>query len=359
MVEIRLEKVTKIFGKNVYAVKDLSLDIRDKEFVVLLGPSGCGKTTTLYMIAGIYKPTSGNIYFDGELVNNVDPKDRNVGMVFQSYALYPHMSVYDNIAFPLKIKRLPANEIRRRVLEVAEMLRIRELLDRKPAQLSGGQQQRVALARAIIKEPRVFLMDEPLSNLDAKIRIEIRAELKNLQRRLGITTVYVTHDQAEAMSLADRIAVMNAGTLQQYDAPENIYRNPKNVFVASFVGNPPANLLNATIDPEGNVIVGGFKIRLSKDLIETLQYINMDGKEAILFIRPEDIEVTTNNGYIDGRVLSVEYQGRGVILYVELPSGEVIRALAPPRVASIGARVWIRFDLEKIHLYRKSGEIII
>ncbi|MEM1610404.1 MAG: ABC transporter ATP-binding protein [Sulfolobales archaeon] len=359
MVEIILEGVTKIFGRNVYAVRDLSLSIRDKEFVVLLGPSGCGKTTTLYMIAGIYRPTRGNIYFDGVLMNEVDPRDRNVGMVFQSYALYPHMSVYDNIAFPLKIKKLPTGEIRRRVLEVAEMLRIRELLDRKPSQLSGGQQQRVALARAIVKEPRVFLMDEPLSNLDAKTRVEIRAELKNLQRRLGITTIYVTHDQAEAMSLADRIAVMNAGVLQQYDTPENIYRNPKNIFVASFIGNPPANLLDVTIDSEGNLVIGGARIEVGEGLGRTLRSIAARNREAVLFIRPEDVEVVASGGHIDGRVFGVEYQGREAVLHIEIPGGGVIRAISPPDGASVGARVWVRFNLEKIHLYSRGGEILI
>jgi ABC-type sugar transport system ATPase subunit len=359
MVEIKLEKVTKIFGKSVYAVKDLSLLIRDKEFVVLLGPSGCGKTTTLYMIAGIYKPTKGNIYFDGRIVNDVDPKDRNVGMVFQSYALYPHMSVYDNIAFPLKIKKMPANEIRKRVLEVAEMLRIKELLDRKPSQLSGGQQQRVALARAIVKEPSVFLMDEPLSNLDAKIRVEIRAELKNLQKRLGITTVYVTHDQGEAMSLADRIAVMNAGTLQQYDTPDNIYRNPMNIFVASFIGSPPANIIEATIDGEGNIIIGGTKIKPPEDLISAIRSIDLLNSEVIVFIRPEDVEVDPNNGHILGNVYSIEYQGREAVLHIEIPGGGVIRGLAPPNSISVGTRLWLRFHLEKIHIYRKSGELLI
>jgi len=359
MVEIRLEKVTKIFGKNVYAVKDLSLFIRDKEFVVLLGPSGCGKTTTLYMIAGVYRPTKGDIYFDDRIVNDVDPKDRNVGMVFQNYALYPHMSVYDNIAFPLKIKKMPTNEIRKRVLEVAEMLRIKELLDRKPSQLSGGQQQRVALARAIVKEPSVFLMDEPLSNLDAKIRVEIRAELKNLQKRLGITTIYVTHDQAEAMSLADRIAVMNAGTLQQYDTPDNIYRNPLNIFVASFIGSPPANLIEATIDGEGNIIIGGAKIRPPEDLMSAIRSKDLLNSEVIVFIRPEDVEAIPNNGHVFGNVYSIEYQGREAVLHIEIPGGGVIRGLAPPNNIYIGKQLWLRFHLENIHIYKKSGELLI
>jgi len=359
MVEIRLENVTKIFGRNVYAVRDLNMTIRDKEFVVLLGPSGCGKTTTLYMIAGIYRPTKGNIYFDDKLVNDLDPKDRNVGMVFQSYALYPHMKVFDNIAFPLKLKKIPKDEIRRRVREVAEMLKIEDLLDRYPRQLSGGQQQRVALARAIVKEPSVFLMDEPLSNLDAKIRVEIRAELKNLQRRLGVTTVYVTHDQAEAMSLADRIAVMNAGTLQQYDAPENIYNNPGNLFVASFIGSPPANLLDITIDPEGNIIAGGSRLRPPKSLLDAILTRDIAGREAVLLVRPEDIELDYNSGDIAGRIYSIEYQGREAVVHIQLPSGEIVRALANTKPGSIGEKVYLRIHLERSHIYRKSGELVV
>ncbi|MEM4563275.1 MAG: ABC transporter ATP-binding protein, partial [Thermofilum sp.] len=240
MVTVRLENVSKIFRGGVEAVRDLNLEVKDGEFMVLLGPSGCGKTTTLLMIAGVYKPSKGYIYFDDKIVNDLEPKDRNIGMVFQSYALYPHMTVYENIAFPLRLKKLPKEEIDRRVREAASMLRIENLLDRRPSQLSGGQQQRVALARAIVKRPSLFLMDEPLSNLDAKIRVEVRAELKRLQRELGITTIYVTHDQAEAMSLADRIAVMNEGRLQQVGTPDELYYKPANTFVAGFIGAPAA-----------------------------------------------------------------------------------------------------------------------
>jgi len=358
MVEIMLENVTKIFGKSVYAVRDLSMSIRDKEFVVLLGPSGCGKTTTLYMVAGIYRPTRGSIYFDGRVVNDIDPKDRNVGMVFQSYALYPHMKVFDNIAFPLKLKKVPKEEMRKRVKRVAEMLKIEDLLDRYPRQLSGGQQQRVALARAIVKEPSVFLMDEPLSNLDAKIRVEIRAELKNLQRRLGVTTVYVTHDQAEAMSLADRIAVMNEGMLQQYDTPENIYRSPKNLFVASFIGSPPANLLDVTIDHEGNIMVGGSRLEPPRDLLEAVRAADLLGREAILMVRPEDIEVA-QAGEIEGRVYSIEYQGREAVVHIQLQDGGLVRALASNRPAPTGEKVYLKIYLERSHIYRKSGELAV
>ncbi|MDK2383704.1 MAG: ABC transporter ATP-binding protein, partial [Candidatus Korarchaeota archaeon] len=231
MVSVRLVDLTKRFGR-VVAVDHLNLEVAHGEFVALLGPSGCGKTTTLLMIAGIYRPTEGYIYFDDRVVNDLEPKDRNVGMVFQTYALYPHMKVFDNIAFPLKLKKVPKEEIERKVRRVAELLHIEDLLDRKPSQLSGGQQQRVALARALVKEPDLFLMDEPLSNLDAKLRVEMRGELKRLQKDLGITTIYVTHDQLEAMTMADRIAVLNNGRLQQYGPPEELYRKPANKFGA-------------------------------------------------------------------------------------------------------------------------------
>ncbi|RLE71312.1 MAG: glycerol-3-phosphate ABC transporter ATP-binding protein, partial [Thermoprotei archaeon] len=264
MVEVKLVDLCKYFGP-VKAVDHLNLHIKDREFVALLGPSGCGKTTTLLMIAGIYKPTSGYIYFGDEIVNDVPPKDRNVGMVFQSYALYPHMTVFDNIAFPLKLKKVPKQEIEKKVKEVAEFLRIAELLDRKPSQLSGGQQQRVALARALAKEPQIFLMDEPLSNLDAKLRIMMRAELKRMQKELGITTIYVTHDQVEAMTMADRIAVLNLGRLQQYGTPDELYNKPSNVFVAGFIGSPPMNFIDGSLvetDDKLAIDIGPLKLPL-------------------------------------------------------------------------------------------------
>ena len=235
MVEVRLEKVTKRFGR-VVALDSVSLVFEDGKFTPLLGPSGSGKTTLLYTVAGIYKPTSGRIYFDGEDVTDLPPNKRNVGLVFQNYALYPHMTVYDNIAFPLRLRKMPERKIDERVREIAKLLHIDELLDRYPSQLSGGQQQRVALARALVKEPTVLLLDEPLSNLDALLRIMIRAELKRLQKDLGITTIYVTHDQAEALSMADTVVVIDKGRIQQVDTPQNVYNRPRNLFVASFIG---------------------------------------------------------------------------------------------------------------------------
>ncbi|MBC8252593.1 MAG: ABC transporter ATP-binding protein, partial [Ardenticatenia bacterium] len=236
-MKVALERLTKHFGK-VVAAQNIDLDISDGEFVALLGPSGCGKTTTLLMIAGIYKPTSGFVKFDGGVVNHLPPKDRNIGMVFQSYALYPHMTVFDNLTFPLKLKKTPKEEMAQRAQRVADMMGIGHLMDRKPAQLSGGQQQRVALGRALVKEPDMLLFDEPLSNLDARLRLSMRGEIKRLQIDLGITSIYVTHDQVEAMTMADRIAVMNEGLLQACATPDDLYDRPETFFVASFIGNP-------------------------------------------------------------------------------------------------------------------------
>ena len=245
-MKVKLEKLTKQWGQVVGA-DSMNLDIRDGEFVAFLGPSGCGKTTTLLMVAGIYKPTAGAIYFDDRLVNQVAPKDRNIGMVFQSYALYPHMTVFQNISYPLKLKKVPLNEMRERTQRVADMMGIGHLLDRKPAQLSGGQQQRVALGRSLVKEPGLLLFDEPLSNLDARLRLTMRGEIKRLQMELGITSIYVTHDQLEAMTMADRIAVMKDGKLQAYDTPNELYERPRNLFIAGFLGNPPMNFIEVEV----------------------------------------------------------------------------------------------------------------
>ena len=246
MSKVKVVNLVKKFDKTV-AVDGISFDVKDGEFIVLLGPSGCGKTTTLRCIAGLETPDEGEIYIDDKLVNDLPPKDRDVAMVFQSYALYPHMTVYGNLAFPLKMRKLPKDEIDKKVKEVAKLLNIDHLLDRKPRQLSGGEMQRVALGRALVRTPRVFLMDEPLSNLDAKLRVYMRAELKKLQRDLKITTIYVTHDQAEAMAMADRIAVMNKGKILQYSEPHDVYEKPANLFVAGFIGSPPMNFIKASI----------------------------------------------------------------------------------------------------------------
>ena len=360
-VSVKLVNLTKKFGK-VTAVNNLNLEIKKGEFVALLGPSGCGKSTTLYLIAGLYKPTSGEIYFDERVVNDLDPKDRNIGMVFQSYALYPHMTVYDNIAFGLKIKKVPKQEIDRRVKEVAKMLHIENLLDRKPAQLSGGQQQRVALARAIAKHPDIFLMDEPLSNLDAKLRIEMRTELKRLQKELGITTIYVTHDQIEAMTMADRIAVMNEGRLQQYGEPDELYNRPSNIFVADFIGTPPINLLPVNLvqgngkvyikTPFGDIEIGDEYAEVFRKLSEG---------EYIMGIRPEHIRVANSDkADLEGEVFVIEPLGKEVQL--DIKSGEHrIRVLVPGDYrANIGDKIRMSVDRKHILLFdKKSGKLLV
>ncbi|RLE64762.1 MAG: sugar ABC transporter ATP-binding protein [Thermoprotei archaeon] len=359
MVSVKLEKLTKYFGK-VAAVKNLNLEIKDGEFVALLGPSGCGKSTTLLMIAGIYKPTSGYIYFDDVIVNDLPPKDRNIGMVFQSYALYPHMRVYDNIAFPLKLQKLPKDEIRRRIKRAAELLKIEDLLDRKPAQLSGGQQQRVALARALVKQPQLFLMDEPLSNLDAKLRVLMRAEIKRLQKQLGITTIYVTHDQIEAMTMADRVAVLNKGELQQYSSADELYNKPRNLFVAGFIGSPPMNFIDCTlVEKEGNYYLdaGSFMVKLPIDLGKLVAE-KATGPELVLGVRPEDLKISlkpTENS-IESNVYVLEPLGKDTIVNVKL-GDTLVKILAPPYIRlSIGDRIWIVYDLNKIHIFDKKTE---
>ncbi len=354
MVRVRLENVSKYFGR-VAAVIDLNIHVRDGEFVALLGPSGCGKTTTLLMIAGIYKPSRGRIFFDDEDVTDLPPKDRNVGMVFQSYALYPHMTVYDNIAFPLKLKKTPKSEIDRKVREVARLLQIEELLDRKPGQLSGGQQQRVALGRALAKEPDVLLLDEPLSNLDAKLRVYMRAELKKLQKELGVTTIYVTHDQVEAMTMADRIAVMNKGRLQQFDAPEVLYNRPANLFVAGFIGSPPMNFVEGSVvERNGEYFfeAGGFKVRLPAELGR----IGAERGEVVLGVRPEDLEIYRRDGLggVEASIYVVEPLGRDSIINVKV-DGTVLKILAPAEIrVEPGQTVRIRFKPSRIHLFDKK-----
>src|SRR5690349_20459387 len=294
MAEVRFEQVDKSYGGKATVIEDLNLHIRDHEFLVLVGPSGCGKSTILRMIAGLEEITSGDIFIGERRVNDVAPKDRDIAMVFQNYALYPHMSVYDNIAFGLKLRGMPKAEIDRRVNEVAELLAIGQLLKRKPRELSGGQRQRVAVGRAIAREPSVFLMDEPLSNLDAKLRIQTRAMLQKLHQRLRRTTIYVTHDQVEAMTMGDRIAVMSEGVLEELDTPETLHERPVNVFVAGFIGSPAMNFFPGKIVPEGGRPVadaGFFKAPVQGKALEAV------GKDVIVGIRPEDInDLTTTSG---------------------------------------------------------------
>ena len=356
-MEITLEKLCKYFGK-VKAVDELDLEIGDREFVALPGPSGCGKTTTLLMIAGIYRPTSGYIKFDGRVVNHLLPKERNIGMVFQSYALYPHMTVYDNIAYPLRLKRTPRKEMRERVQRVADMMGIGELLDRRPAQLSGGQQQRVAVARALVKEPAILLFDEPLSNLDAKLRLRMRGEIKRLQEDLGITSVYVTHDQVEAMTMASRIAVMNKGVLQAYGTPEQLYERPDTLFVAGFIGAPPMNFISATFS-KGE---GGYTLRTSGFVIPLpeekgrLAEENGAPSQVIMGIRPEDVRVVPEDGDIRAEVYVVEPLGREDLVTFKFDQEE-IRVLVPaPFRGQVGDVMHLELNKDKIHLFNPETQ---
>jgi len=363
MASVKIRELIKRYDK-VVAVDGVSLSVGDGSFVVLLGPSGCGKTTTLRCIAGLEVPDGGEILIGDSLVNDLPPKDRDVAMVFQNYALYPHMSVYDNIAFPLKMRKTPKDEIDRRVKEVASLLGISHLLDRKPRQLSGGEQQRVALGRAIVRRPRVFLMDEPLSNLDAKLRIFMRAELKRLQRELKVTTLYVTHDQAEAMAMADKIAVMNKGKILQYDDPHTIYNKPADTFVAAFIGNPPTNLLNCSLrQKDGKAILdaGAFTYTLPNDISEIVLK-EASSSELILGVRPENIVLSKErreSSVFQSEVYVVEPQRPNYV--VDLKIGQdIIKAVTPPMELSVGDSIWVGFEIDKIHLFDgKSGKLII
>jgi multiple sugar transport system ATP-binding protein len=362
-MEVTLEKVTKKFGE-VIAVEDLTLEIKDKEFMVLLGPSGCGKTTTLRMIAGLESPDSGAIYIGDRQVNDLPPKDRNVAMVFQSYAIYPYMSVFDNIAFPLKIRKTPKEEIAERVNNVAALLEIQTLLNRKPKELSGGQRQRVALGRAIIRNPDIFLMDEPLSNLDAKLRVHMRAELKKLHEKVKATTVYVTHDQLEAMSMGDRIAIMDNGLLQQVGTPSSIYNNPKNAFIGGFIGSPAMNMFEGATETrkDGKLTVdfGSFQLELSDETKETLE--KAQTTDLTLGVRPEDIDIVKRpkKEAIKAKVEVIEPVGRELQVHLSAGEASIIVITTPSQDLSAGETVWLLPNKEKAHLFdSKTGMIIL
>lgn len=366
MAGVRLVDVWKVFGE-VTAVREMSLEVKDGEFMILLGPSGCGKTTTLRMIAGLEEPSRGQIYIGDKLVADpekgifVPPKDRDIAMVFQSYALYPHMTVYDNIAFPLKLRKVPRQEIDQRVREVAELLGLTEFLNRKPRELSGGQRQRVALGRAIVRKPRVFLMDEPLSNLDAKLRVRMRAELKKLQRQLGVTTIYVTHDQVEAMTMGDRIAVMNRGVLQQVGSPDEVYDKPANTFVAGFIGSPPMNFLDAIVTEDGFVDFGEFRLKLLPDQFEVLGELGYVGREVIFGIRPEDlydamfarVRVPGEN-LVRAVVEIVENLGSERIVHLRVGGVTFVGSFRSESRVREGVEVDVVFDMKKIHIFDKT-----
>jgi ABC-type sugar transport system ATPase subunit len=351
-MKVKLEDLSKHFG-SVVAVDGVNLDVQDGEFVALLGPSGCGKTTTLLMIAGIYKPTQGEIRFDDRVVNHLPPKNRNIGMVFQSYALYPHMTVFENLTFPMRLQKVPRQRMKERAEHVAQMLGIGSLLDRRPGQLSGGQQQRVALGRALAKEPDILLFDEPLSNLDARLRLSMRGEIKRLQLDLGITSIYVTHDQVEAMTMADRIAVLNGGVLEAYCPPDELYDEPRTLFIANFVGNPPMNLWSAEVVQEN----GAYHAR-HKDLdvvVPTERGHKAAGRGSVLVgVRPEDISVSDAGAA--GEVYIVEPLGRDDLVNVNVGAVNV-NVLADPELdLKIGDPVRLRFNMHKVQFFDPTTE---
>jgi multiple sugar transport system ATP-binding protein len=348
MAGITLKNVGKHWG-NFIAVENFNLEIADEEFIVLLGPSGCGKTTTMRMIAGLEEASSGEIWIGGRMVNGLEPKDRDIAMVFQSYGLYPTMSVYENIRFPLKVRRVPKETHHERVMRAAAMVELGEFLHRRPAELSGGQRQRVALARAIVREPTVFLMDEPLSNLDAKLRVSTRAQIKNLHHELRTTTIYVTHDQIEAMTLADRVVVMNRGVIQQLGTPRDIYDNPANTFVASFIGSPAMNLVAGEIGDgifrAQNIAVAGLPLKLS-------------GKVTLGF-RAEDARISKSKGEIEAPVYSMELLGEASMVSVKAGGAIVAVKAAKDHQAEIGETVRVTIPASICHLFdHQTGERI-
>jgi len=367
MAQVTIKNLRKTFGETV-AVKELDLNVKDQSFVVLLGPSGCGKSTTLRCIAGLETPDEGEIYIGDRIVNDVEPKDRDIAMVFQSYALYPHMKVFDNLAFPLKMRGAPKEEIAKKVRETAELLQITKLLDRKPKQISGGEAQRTALGRAIVRDPQVFLMDEPLSNLDAKLRVHMRAELKRLQKELGVTTIYVTHDQVEAMTMADKVAILNLGELQQLGSSMDIFDHPANLFVAGFIGSPPMNLIGCTCnfdlsEKNGDTTLdtGDFALSVPEDMSDMIRK-GSSGSELVLGVRPENVIVTHEkipNSVVDAEVYVTEPLGSEIIVNFQLCDQLVKARVAPDFHVETGDKVWMNINPKRIHVFdKKTGKAI-
>ena len=357
MAIVTFDHVTKAYADDVVAVNDLDLLIKDGEFLVLVGPSGCGKTTALRCLAGLEEITDGQIKIDERIVNRVPSKDRNIAMVFQSYALYPHMTVFDNLAFGLKLMKTPKHEIKRRVEEAAKILNLERFLDRKPKALSGGQRQRVALGRAIVREPAAFLMDEPLSNLDAKLRVQTRAEILRIQQRLGTTTVYVTHDQVEAMTMGDRIAVMSDGLLQQVGPPPELYLRPVNKFVAAFIGSPAMNFATVHAD-QGKLKIGSHLLHLTgqREKIANERH----GRKLELGFRPEDLEIADGsaNGAVrfPAKVEVVEYLGNQELLHADAEGIEIVALVSSERQVKVGDNVEFTIPTEKLHLFDPETE---
>lgn len=363
MATVQLKNICKVYDGGVKAVDNVNIDIKDRQFVVLVGPSGCGKSTTLRMVAGLEDITSGELYIDGNLVNDVPPKDRDIAMVFQNYALYPHMTVYDNMAFGLKIRKFPKEEIDQRVREAAKILEIEELLDRKPKALSGGQRQRVAVGRAIVRKPKVFLFDEPLSNLDAKLRVQMRAEISSLHNRLKATMIYVTHDQVEALTMADVIVVMKFGVIQQIGGPLELYNNPQNKFVAGFIGSPPMNFLEAAVEADGSDIYvneGSFRLKVTAEQKKMLTpYV---GKSVTFGIRPEDVVFsnTPKDGEtINGTVSVVEPLGSETHVFVSTSRSQVVGKIEPTLVPKPDTKISLIPDMVKAKFFDLETELAI
>ena len=357
MAGVRLKQLTKRFG-DAFAVSNVSLEVKDTGFLVLLGPSGCGKTTILRCIAGLETPDEGEIYIGDKLVNDVAPKDRDIAMVFQNFALYPHMSVFDNIAFPLQLRKLAQIDIKRKVKEATDLLKITHLTDRKPKKLSGGEAQRVALARAIVRDPKVFLMDEPLSSLDAKLRMYMRAELKKLQKELGVTTIYVTHDQVEAMTMADKVAILDKGTLQQMGDVHEIFHHPSNLFVAGFIGSPPMNFMDCSlIEKKGSYFLefAGFVLPISQ--IDKKIEEKTNSSELILGVRPIDVFLTkekTPESIVEADVYLTEPMGEALIVDLKVVDSLVRASTAPDSMINMGEKLWMGFNMKKIYLFDKK-----
>ncbi len=370
MASVSLKKITKVYAGNVVAVSDFDLDIEDKEFIVLVGPSGCGKSTTLRMVAGLEEISSGELYIGDRLVNDVAPKDRDIAMVFQNYALYPHMTVFDNMAFGLKLRKTPKAEIKTRVEETAKVLDIYHLLNRKPKALSGGQRQRVALGRAIVREPKVFLMDEPLSNLDAKLRVAMRTEITKLHQRLQTTFIYVTHDQTEAMTMGSRIVVMKDGFVQQVDTPQNLYDYPNNLFVAGFIGSPQMNFFDVKLEKEGKDVVAKFgqnKITIPPSKLSKFGDEDYIGKEVIMGIRPENIHdedvfvQSAPDAVINTDVEVTELMGSETYLYLATTGkeGNIIARVNPRTTSRAGQTIPVAFDVNHLHFFDKETEVTL
>ncbi len=364
MAELKLQNIYKIYDNKVTAVKDFNLDIQDKEFIVFVGPSGCGKSTTLRMVAGLEEISKGDFFIDGQRVNDVAPKDRDIAMVFQNYALYPHMSVYDNMAFGLKLRKFDKAEIDRRVKEAAAILGLDALLDRKPKALSGGQRQRVALGRAIVRDAKVFLMDEPLSNLDAKLRVQMRAEIAKLHQRLQTTTIYVTHDQTEAMTMATRIVIMKDGVIQQVGSPKEVYDKPENIFVGGFIGSPAMNFFNGTLE-DGVFKLGNLSLNVPEGKMKTLRDQGYVGKEVALGVRPEDIHdepifiESAQGSKINVTIEVAELLGAETMLYSSLDGQEFVARVDSRSDLKAGQSVELALDMNKAHFFDLETELRI